>query len=541
MTTNPFLLRCRSLWFRVASALALACAWGYVPALGQEPSALPEAQASLRDSVEAAVAKVKPALVRILVVEADYHDGRQVKLEASGSGVIISESGHVVTNHHVAGHATRLFCTLSTKEEVEAKLVGTDPLTDIAVIQLANDGTRKYPVAGFGDSTAVKVGDPVLAMGSPRALSQSVTLGIVSNTELVLPSFMRGSMELDGEDVGSMVRWIGHDAPIFGGNSGGPLVTLDGRIVGINEISLSLGGAIPGNLAKAIADELIRTGRVRRSWLGVEVQPLLRESGQTRGVLVSGVVRGGPAEASGLQSGDILVRLAGHEVTVRFAEELPAFNQMVAALPIGEEAEVTVLRGGQEVPLKVRTADREEAYPNQHEFKQWGLTGRDLSFMLAAEMKRDSRNGVLVTSVRPGGPAGEAKPQIAPSDVLVSVEGKPVNSAAELRTVTAAITEGKTEPTPVLVGFERKQGQYVTVVKVGIKELEDPGLEVRKAWLPVETQVLTRDIARGLGQPDLTGFRVTRVYPGSTAEKAGLQVGDLILALDGEALTASAP
>ena len=153
----------------------------------------------------------------------------------------------------------------------------------------------------------------MLALGSPLALSQSVTMGIVSNTEMILPGMFWpfNRMTLDGEDVGSIVRWIGHDAPIFGGNSGGPLVNMSGEIVGVNEISLGLAGAIPADLAKEVAEAIIRDGRVKRSWIGLEVQPLLQSSKDQRGALVGGTIEGSPADKAGLQSGDILLELGG--------------------------------------------------------------------------------------------------------------------------------------------------------------------------------------------------------------------------------------
>ena len=129
----------------------------------------------------------------------------------------------MVTNHHVAGKTKAIVCTLSSREEIPAELVGTDPLSDIAVIKLKPAKPRKFPVATFGTATSLKVGDRVLALGSPLALSQSVTMGIVSNTEMIMPQLFWpfNRMTLEGEDVGSLVRWIGHDAAIFGGNSGG--------------------------------------------------------------------------------------------------------------------------------------------------------------------------------------------------------------------------------------------------------------------------------------------------------------------------------
>src|SRR6187200_2477108 len=270
-------------------------------------AAQPSAGSAPADSaaVYAALSKVAPSLVRIHVVSLDYQDGRELKREASGSGTIITPEGHVVTNHHVAGKTKSIICTLPTKEEVPADLVGTDPLSDIAILKLRPSKPRVFPVASWGDASTLKVGDRVLALGSPLALSQSVTMGIVSNTEMIMPGMFWpfNRMTLDGEDVGSIVRWIGHDAAIFGGNSGGPLVNLKGEIVGINEISLGLAGAIPADLARGVAESIIREGRVKRGWIGLEVQPLLSSSKATRGALVGGTIAGSPAEKAGLQSG----------------------------------------------------------------------------------------------------------------------------------------------------------------------------------------------------------------------------------------------
>ncbi len=299
------------------------------------------------ETIEAAVARVKPSLVRIQVVSTQYFQGREVKYEASGSGVIISKQGHVITNHHVAGHATRIVCILPDNEEVEAELVGTDALADIAVLKIKSDGKREFVPVEFGDSSLVQVGDSVLAMGSPLAMSQSVTLGIISNTKMVMPeAFSSSRFTLDGEDVGSLVRWIGHDADIFPGNSGGPLVNLKGQVIGINEISYGLSGAIPGNLAQNVARQLIDKGSVSRSWLGVEIQPLLKSDKDERGVLISDIVDDSPAAKAGIQSGDLLVRLDGKNVLVRYAEEIPLLNQMVASLPVGKEVDAVIIRDG---------------------------------------------------------------------------------------------------------------------------------------------------------------------------------------------------
>lgn len=517
--------------------LVLVCRQGTVVAKERDNSP------DLRARIDAAIAKVRPALVRIRVVSAEYGEGREMKMQEVGSGAIITKDGYIITNHHVAGHAKRMFCTLWNREEIEAELVGTDPLTDISIIRLKPDKPREFEPAAFGDSSAMRVGDSVLAMGSPMALSQSVTLGIISNTELVMPRFWGayGQFRLDGENVGGLVRWIGHDAAIYGGNSGGPLVNLRGEIIGINEISFGLGGAIPGNLAKSVAAELMAAGRIRRSWLGIDVQPLFKHSQQEHGVLISGVLDHSPASDAGIEAGDLLLRLNGTITDVKFDEQLPDFMRLTTGLPIGKEITARIEHDGKERTVRLVPTERGEMNPQQQELKAWGLTARNISFLIAREMKRDSLDGVLVTSVRPAGPAGEAKPALEPKDVLVEVNGTAVTNLQGLADLTRTLTDGHADPVPVIATFERKAARYMAVVKVGIQELKDPGLEVTKAWLPVETQAMSREIARQLGEPTLKGFYITRVYAGTTAAKAELKPGDFIVAVDDEKLMASGP
>jgi S1-C subfamily serine protease len=337
-----------------------------------------------------------------------------------------------------------------------------------------------------------------------------------------------------------LVRWIGHDAPIYGGNSGGPLVNLHGEIIGINEISFGLGGAIPGNLARAVAEQIMAHGKIRRSWLGVDTQPTFKHAKNPHGILISGVLDDSPAEEAGFKTGDVLLKLDGQATDVHYDEQVPDFMRIVTSLPIGKKVDAVIERDGKQLKLQVAAIERGELYPKQKELKQWGITARNLSALIMREMKRPNRDGVLVGTVRPGGPAGEAKPSLEYRDVILDVGGEPVKSLQDLIAVTKKLTEGRTEPLPVLVTFERKAERFLTVVKVGIQELKDPGLEVTKAWLPVETHVISRDVAKQLGQPSLKGFYVTRVYPDTTAEKAGLKAGDFIIALDGEKLTATA-
>ena len=508
------------------------------PSAGQAAPA--SAASSQPAAVDVALSKVAPSLVRIHVVSVEFQEGREIKREAAGSGTIISADGHVLTNHHVAGKTRAIICTLATREEIPAELVGTDPLSDIAILKLKPPKPRTFPVAHFGDSTKLKVGERVLALGSPLALSQSVTMGIVSNTEMIMPGMFWpfNRMTLDGEDVGSIVRWIGHDAPIFGGNSGGPLVNMSGEIVGVNEISLGLAGAIPADLAHEVADAIIRDGRVKRSWIGLEIQPLLQSSTDEKGALVGGTIEGSPAEKAGLASGDILLRMGTLPVNVRFAEEVPLFNQAVMRLPIGQPVQLTVRRNGAEKTMTVTTIERESVEAPVSEVPLAGITASNLTTWSAKELKRVNRQGVRVRGLRAGGPADEAKPALRQDDVIVEVDGTPTPTVAALDGVLQKATKDKKDNIPLLVGFERAGQRLLTVM--GLAGLEDPGLEARKAWVPVTVQVVTRELADKLGLGDASGVRVTQVL-GSAASNAGLKVGDVITAVDNEPVQASQP
>src|SRR6185369_3807500 len=180
-----------------------------------------------------------------------------------------------------------------------------------------------------------------------------------------------GRFRLDGEDVGALVRWIGHDAQIYGGNSGGPLVNLRGEIVGINEIRFGLSGAIPGNLARSVAEDLMAHGKVKRSWRGLDAQPLFKHGTDERGVLLSGVVKDSPAARAGLQAGDLLMRIGDQPTNVRYEEEMPDFMRLATSLPIGQEVTLTALRAGKEMKFQLTPVERGEVNPPETELKQW--------------------------------------------------------------------------------------------------------------------------------------------------------------------------
>jgi serine protease Do len=505
-------------------------------AAAQQPPVLPHSD----PVIERAIARVYPSLVQIHVLSEYSEGGRERKFQASGSGAIISPDGHVVTNHHVVGKATSIRVILPTHEELEATLVGTDPLADIAVIKLDTSrrpaGAAPLPVATFGQSDALRVGDTVLAMGCPLALSQSVTRGIVANTEMRIPR----PLELDGENVGSVVKWIGHDAQIFPGNSGGPLVNLDGEIVGINELGLGLAGAIPADLARTVARQLIATGKVDRAWTGMTFQPLLKDSpASVTGVLVASVLPGTPAAAAGVKPGDRVLAVEGRPVNVRFDTQLPAFtNELLQRAP-GAPLSLRLARGSQELTVSVLPLLRDEARAKEIELKEWGMTVRRLTRVEAIDLQRPDTRGVLVSTLRPGGPSDKAVPALRRDDVLTEVAGRPVDSPEALDKATAELLKGAKGPVVTVVGFERGAEKLLTAVEVGIRPPQEPPLEARRGWLPVATQVLSPKLATALGYKGRKGVRVTQVYPDSDA--GGLRVGDVITKVDDQLVEASEP
>jgi serine protease Do len=496
--------------------------------------------------MQPALNAVYPALVRIHVVSESGSAGRMQKNRGSGSGTIIHPDGYILTNHHVAGRATRMTVRLADRQECRATLIGTDPLSDLAILKLdradLRDPAAPLPVASFGDSDKLKVGDVVLAMGSPAGLSQSVTKGVVANTEMIAPGGS-GGLSLDGEVVGELVRWIGHDAVIFPGNSGGPLVNLQGEIIGVNEVGIgSIGGAIPANLAKNIAEILIKNGRVKRSTIGLSVQPLLKTQRDSHGILVAGTLEDSPAAKAGIKAGDIIIAVGDRAIpAARAPEDIPIFNRIILETPVGATLTLVGTRDGNGHSWKVVTEEREPMQPREKEFLSWGITARDLTRLRAMELHRADANAAVIQSIRAGGPTAGAKPSPTPNSLILKVNDQPIRTIDDLAKVTAEITKDATEPVPALVTYESDGKSYLTVIKVGIEEDPDRPALARKAWLGVSTQVISTDLSEALGIPGQKGLRVTGIYPGSQAEKAGLKDGDLLLKLDGDIINASRP
>ncbi len=499
-------------------------------------------EAKVRKAVEFARDRVYPALVNIAVIARQFVQGREMRAPGAGSGVVVSPGGYVVTNYHVAGDATRVTCKLTTGEVVDADIICGDPFTDLCILKMRldqrKDTTKPVAFAAVGDSSKLRVGDQVLAMGNPHAMSSSVTLGIVSNTARVFTSFTGDrieSMQLGGNATGIFNQWIQHDALILPGNSGGPLINLQGEIVGINTRGGGgVGFAIPSNMVTKVLNQALTYGEVRRGFVGLSVDPvnhLEREDG----ALVSAVMPGGPADKAGIQPGDVIVSIAGERVSVQGFEDVPTLLSRIADLPQNKPAKVVYERGGEIHSIDVMVAPMEKHAGEEQAYSIWGVSAMDITTMMAFSRNYPNTDGVLLRTLRPGGPPDAAKPALRSGDVILEIAGKPVKNSEDFARLMRKHKRSKA----LSVKFRRGKRDMITVLDMSKKPSRRGSGELAKAWLGVQTQVLTPKVATALNLEGKKGFRVTRVLPWTEAEKAGLKAGDIITAVDGDELNAT--
>ncbi len=543
---------------RTRARAAVLCLAGFLAgsaaAVAQQTPELPpedvkkadELRRDMRRMMALARDQVFPALVNIEVITVRYWGGKERKGRAVGSGTIISPDGYVLTNYHVAENGKKYKCTLSDKQEISATLVGDDPLTDLAVLKLdlteLKDPGMPLPVARIGDSGELEIGDTVMAMGSPWALSRSVTRGSISNTERILSGTDddAGEMRFDRDQrTGIFNRWIQHDAAINPGNSGGPLVNLKGEMIGVNTRGSLFGGnmgfAIPSNIARAVAADLIEHSDVPRSWYGFSLKSI-KKTGLKEGVLVNSVVEDGPVDKADIEAGDIILKIDDEPVTIWYPEQIPPLLKELADREIGSTVRVTYTRDGKTAETEIVTEKLKHDRGEQAAFRAWGITAKEITERMARNRRLESTDGVLVSGVRSGSPAQLAEPALSRGDVIRSIDGEPVNQLDEFIDHYEEIMDRDELPEYLLVGFDRKGKSNITLLKPKPDKDEDPPREVAKAWIGVATQPIVKKLAKQLGHPDLLGFRVTRVYPGTLAADSDLKVGDIILELDGNKL-----
>lgn len=410
------------------------------------------------------------AVVRIDVRELAFDEGTRKFERGIGSGVIISKDGLIVTNAHVASpQAVEISVTLSSLERVGAKLVGWDHWTDLAVLRLDLDEVKRrglsFAHAEFGNAGTLFPGQTVYAVGTPHGLTRTVTRGIISNNR----RYFEDSRAVRGYETGSFNTWLQTDAAINPGNSGGPLVTEDGKIVGINSRSYmgadNLSFAIPASVAQRVAEALVRHGQIARSYLGLsprDLQDLERfySLEANTGMLVASVDPGSPAERAGVRPGDVVLALNGTKLDGRFPEQLPPIQNMIASLPIGSTVKLSVKRGAQTLELAATTEKLESRVGEEWVFEKWGLSVRKVSRAYAREHQLPDAAGVLVIGVQPGFPA--AISGLSRGDIVTTVAGEKIVELEQLKRRYAAFVD---QPEPVLVEAQRNRRIALYVFK----------------------------------------------------------------------------
>jgi serine protease Do len=351
---------------------------------------------------------------------------REFKQPSLGSGFIIDKDGYVVTNNHVIEDSDQIKVKLDDEKEFDAQVVGRDASTDIALLKIKSN-SHDFPVLQLGDSTQLKVGQWVVAIGSPFGLERTVTAGIVSAKGRVIGS-------------GPYDDFIQTDASINPGNSGGPLLNLKGEVVGINTAIIAsgqgIGFAIPINLARGVIEQLKSGGEVTRGWLGVAIQDVNQEMAEyygietKKGVFVADVFKGDPADAAGIKPKDIIVEVNGQKV-----ETSRQLTSLVAAIPVGQSAKIKVIRDGQSKNFSVKIAKRDDTKvasrgetPEKRD-EQLGLRVSGLTPEIAQRFNIRETSGVIVIDVQSGSPAEEAGMRVG--DIIKEINRQSIESVKD--------------------------------------------------------------------------------------------------------------
>jgi serine protease Do len=377
---------------------------------------------------------------------------REFKQPSLGSGFIIDKDGYVVTNNHVIEDADQIKVKLKNEHEFDAKIVGRDPNTDIALVKI--ESAQDLPTLKLGNSDNLKVGQWVVAIGSPFGLEHTVTAGIVSAKGRVIGS-------------GPYDDFIQTDASINPGNSGGPLLNMKGEVIGINTAIIAsgqgIGFAIPINLAKDIIVALKNEGEVTRGWLGVAIQDLNADMAEyygveeKEGVFVADVFEGDPADKAGIKAKDIIIEVNGEKI--KSSRQL---TSMIAGLSVGDSARIKILRDGNEktvtVKIAKRTEDKLAARDQPKEAaEEFGIRVSDLKPEIAQQFNIDETSGVIVTHVASGSKGDDAGVQVG--DIIKEINRKSVKNIGDYEEILEQISSGET----VNLFIRRKNAGFLVV------------------------------------------------------------------------------
>lgn len=388
-------------------------------------------QLDFRQVVKDGKSKVFPAVVFIKVLREDMQRGEKQTQEISGSGVIISNSGEILSNWHVVDKATEVRCLLYDGRAFAAKVVGSDKDTDVSLLQLQMPpDAPPVPFAKFGDSTRLTEGDFVMAMGAPWGLSRSVSIGIISCTKRFLP----GASEYSA--------WLQTDAAISPGNSGGPLVNTAGEVVGLNTRGMMSGGdtgfTVPIEVAREVANQFRKHGKMDWSWTGLQLQPL-KDFGRNvyfpfeSGVMVAETDPESPARRAGLEAGDRIIEVNGEPFDGVTQEDLPALRRRLGLLPKGQASRVTFARKGDTRSVELTPREKGKVEGEQLDFPRWDFTVKAINQFDNPDLFFHRKEGVFVYGVK--FPGNAASSGLAQQDIVLKIDGKEVHTLSDVKEI----------------------------------------------------------------------------------------------------------
>ncbi|MBE6366660.1 MAG: PDZ domain-containing protein [Lentisphaerae bacterium] len=380
------------------------------------------AKAPFQNIVQQAGRKVFPALVYIKVVQENLGSGRQSSASSSGSGVIISAEGEIVTNWHVIDKAVSIRCLLNDGRAFDAELIGSDKDTDLALLKLKLPPDKLLYCAEFADA-APSEGEFVMALGAPWGLNRSISIGIISCARRYLPGHSEYSL------------WYQTDAAISPGNSGGPLINTDGKIIGINTLGMFAAGAlaftIPADTVKVVLERLRKYRKANWAWFGLRLQPLRDFERNVylpyqQGVLVAGTEAGSPAQRAGFIGNDLLLQINGEAITAETAEALPGIYRKLGLMEFGRKVDFTIEREGRKLVLQCAPTEKGKVEGDEVVCKQWGFTAKSINRFDNPNLHFYQPEGIFVFGVKKFSPA--ARGGLLKDDIILAVNNVPVKS-----------------------------------------------------------------------------------------------------------------
>lgn len=445
------------LWVSAALLLLIACS--HTHSRSDSGSLQPF---DFRRVIERAKDRVFPAVVFIRCVREDTQHGTDMKKSVSGSGVIISPKGEVVTNWHVIEKAVKIRCLLYGGQALEAHVVGSDEDSDMALLQLhVQPGGSPLPHAVLGDSERLKEGDFVMAMGAPWGLSRSVSIGVVSCVRRYLPGRSEYSLLLQT------------DASISPGNSGGPLVNTAGEVVGITTLGTLIGGdmgfAIPSDTVGYVAEQLRHHGRMQWSWTGLQLQPLKDFNRNvffedTEGVIVAAVDPDSPAQQTGIQPRDRIIKVNGTPINVLTEDDLPDVRRMMGSLPKLNPAKIEVMRGSRLMTFSLMPRDKGKVMGDDFACPRWDLTVKTINRFSNPNLFYQRPEGVFIYGIRTPGNAMNA--QLRRNDIILKIDNRAVTTLDDIRAVHKETLEDVMSKSRLLITVLRNGMMRQTVLDI---------------------------------------------------------------------------